>query len=250
MTMQTAFDCGDKDKLLAYLYGEAPPEECAAVEAHLAACPACAAELEALREVRTSLASWAPPDVALGFRLVRGAGLAREGPWWRRGRSPAWAAAAAAVVLVATAAAIAVLRIEVRVGPDGVVVRTGGEWPTPPSAPRVGADRPWRADLIALEERLRRELAARVASPASPPAVDEAALMRRVRALVEASEARQRRELALRVAQVTAELQAERQADLRRIDQRLGQLAGLTGAEVAKQRELVNYLMRVSSRRP
>lgn len=247
MTTDRPFECADKERLVAYLYGEASAADRAAVAAHLETCAACAAELDALRDVRTSLACWGAPQVELGFRVVRHPVRPTAAGWWRALRP---VAVAAAVMLVAAAAA-AVAKIELRVGREGLVVRAGASPAPAPASVREGVDRPWRTDLEALEARLRRELATRtptaVADKSTP---DEAALLRRVRAMVEASEARQQRELALRIAQVAAEMQTQRQADLTRLDQRLGQLAGLTGAEVAKQRELMNYLIRVSSRRP
>jgi hypothetical protein len=242
MTSEPAFGCPDKEQLIAYVYGEATEEEGAAIARHLPGCAACAADEAGLRRVRTTLAAWRPPEVALGFRIVRGREVGT--PWWRRGSL--WAAAAA--LLLATAAVVA--KVEVRVDRDGIVVRAGGgSAAASAAAPRPA--KPWLADLAALEQRLRRELASTHPAPAPlARGVDEAALLRRVRALIEASEARQQRELAWRVAQVASEMHAQRQADLLRIEQRFGHLAGLTGLEVAKQRELMNYLLRVSSRRP
>jgi hypothetical protein len=68
-----------------------------------------------------------------------------------------------------------------------------------------------------------------------------------MRALVAESEQRQQRELALRVAQLQRDFDGQRRADLRRIQDNLGQLGGWTGAEVARQRDVLNYLLRVSS---
>ena len=107
---------------------------------------------------------------------------------------------------------------------------------------------------MALERTLRSEIARQtrtqaaatpLASTAGSPDEDDRVL-RRVRALVAENEQRHQRELALRVAQVARELEAQRQADLLEIQQGFGQLAGVTGAEVARQRELMNYLIRVS----
>ena len=54
--MTLVMKCDDKDRLIAYLYGEDTPGDRAAVEAHLARCTGCAAELASLRLVRTHLA--------------------------------------------------------------------------------------------------------------------------------------------------------------------------------------------------
>ena len=73
-------------------------------------------------------------------------------------------------------------------------------------------------------------------------------LLRRVRALVEESERQQQRELALRVAQVIRDVNAQREGDLVKIDRSLGLIQSNTGVEAMKQRELLNYLVRVSQK--
>jgi hypothetical protein len=67
-----------------------------------------------------------------------------------------------------------------------------------------------------------------------------------MRAIVEESEQRQQRELALRLAAVISEVNAQRAADLRRIDRSLGTLENNLGIEVMRQRQSLNYLTRVS----
>ena len=61
-------------------------------------------------------------------------------------------------------------------------------------------------------------------------------MLRRVRALVDESEQRQQRELALRVAEVLRDVNAQRQADLVKIDRSLGVVQNNLGVEVMKQR--------------
>ena len=171
--------CEDKSALVAYVYDECTADERRAVEAHLAKCGACRAEIEGLRGLRGHLAHWTPP-----------------------------------------------------VAPPG-----GG---TPAAAP-------WRDQLRALEASLRRDLAPVPAAPqASAP--NEAAVLQQVRALIAASEARQQRELALGFAQLTQDMDQQRRADWARIHAGFGRLEGLTGAGVAQQREMLNYVMRVSGR--
>ena len=70
-----------------------------------------------------------------------------------------------------------------------------------------------------------------------------------MRGLLDESERRQQRELALRVAEVLRDVNAQRAADLVRIDRSLGIVQNNTGVEVAKQRELLNYLVRASSQK-
>ena len=75
--------------------------------------------------------------------------------------------------------------------------------------------------------------------------------MRRVRAMVDDSERRQERELALRLAEAMRELNAQRQADLVKIDRSIGAMQNNTGLEILRTRETINninnYLVRTSS---
>jgi hypothetical protein len=66
--------------------------------------------------------------------------------------------------------------------------------------------------------------------------------------MIDESEQRQRRELALRSAELVRDFDAQRNVDLARIERTLGQMDGTTGVEVAQQRQMLNYLMRVSQR--
>ena len=45
-----------------------------------------------------------------------------------------------------------------------------------------------------------------------------------------------------------SDVNAQRQADLSKIDHNLGLIQNTTGVEILKQREAVNYLLRVSQR--
>jgi hypothetical protein len=119
---------------------------------------------------------------------------------------------------------------------------------------------PWRADLAALERQLRSEFRAagqpglglqQTSAQTGFAAVNSARdgeILRRVRALLEESERKQQRELALRVAQVIRDVNAQREADLVKIDRSLGLIQNNTGVEAMKQRELLNYLVRVSQK--
>ena len=83
--------------------------------------------------------------------------------------------------------------------------------------------------------------------PAAASAGD-AQMLERVRAMIQDSEQRQQRELALRTAEVVRDFDAQRRVDLTRIERTLGQMDGTTGVEVEQQRQMLNYLMRVSQR--
>lgn len=78
--------------------------------------------------------------------------------------------------------------------------------------------------------------------------MSDAEFLARMRELVEASEQRQQRELALRLSQVVRDVETQRRVDLARVADSLGIVEGRTGLAVAEQRDLLNYLVRVSSR--
>ncbi len=251
--------CDRKELIVEYLYGECDADERARFERHLLDCPECTAEVAALTSVRAALADWAPPAPALGFKIVREP--VRPRATWPL---PAWAQAIAAILLLAVAAAVA--NIEVRYGPDGLVITTGWRRAAPAVTASAGAERalptgttgaPWRADLASLERQLRHDFIAPRGVQLSPAgsaagATDNDLLLRRVRTLIAESERQQQRawerELALRVAEVVRDVDSQRRADLVRIEQGLGQLEGRTGMEAAQQREILNYLVRVSQK--
>jgi hypothetical protein len=260
--MSTTYRCDDKDTLIAYLYNEIDPGLRQQVDEHLRTCAACAAEAGALAGVREGLGAWAPPEKAFGFTIVptgdADAGAARAevapppGGW---ATVPVWAQAAAAVLVLAVGVSVA--NIQVRSGPDGLVITTG--WMAPAAGPGVtsasaapATEADWKPALAALEASLRQELRARgeaapaASSRASAPVADEATIRRVARALIDESEAQQRRELALRLTQFGRDLEVQRQADFVRIERGIGRVEGMAGAEIARQRQMVNYLMRVS----
>ena len=147
--MSETFRCGDNPELVAYLYDDCEPGQREAIAAHLTQCAACAAELASLRATRQQLATWRPPDVALGFRVTRSDAAdetpvlpfaARSAPpeapqclperldgvpqrlperldgapyggarWWQR-PLPAWAQVAAAVAIFASGIALGAAR--------------------------------------------------------------------------------------------------------------------------------------------
>jgi hypothetical protein len=254
--MTETFACDDKEQLVAYLYDELGDAARARVDVHVRHCDSCAGELAGLGGVRRELAGWSPPDVALGFSVVSTAAAPASRSVWRE--VPAWAQLAAAVLVMGIGLAVA--NLQVRYGEAGLVVTTG--WMTPVAAPvpevaqavaAPATDEAWRAELAALEQRIRDAMPASpplvaASDRASAPAVDTEALLRQVNALVEASELRQRQELAYRLTQFNRDMEMQRRADLVRIERGVGQIEGRTGAEVARQREMLNYLVRASQR--
>ncbi len=245
-------DCPEKEALVACAYEECEAAERERVERHLRSCAACAAELDGFTALRGMLREWAPPDARLGFRVVADrdaepAGARTAPSWWFRGPRPAWGVALAAASVVLAGAALA--GVEVRYGDEGLVFRIGWTEPAPggaapaagegggaPPGPAAGAGGPppWRADLAALEEQLRGELAARrtgaaagrpapaAAGPVVPAGDD---LLREVRALMAESERRQRQEFASGLMRLAQEVDLHRQADQLRMQQEVDSLA-------------------------
>jgi hypothetical protein len=272
--------CEEKELLVGYLYDDLANGQRAAFETHLRGCTECRTELKALRGVRADLAAWAPPEPDFGFRVVRGGRDAAAQdlrtvmpapvPSWRAWWTPAAGFAAAAVLVLAAAASLA--HIEVRRGPDGITVRTGwsafapaatsaasgsfGGTTSSSSAQDVRLSPTTDAGFIAeIERRLdaleaasSRDSGVRNASALSARSSD-AEIIRRVRDLLAQSENRQQGELALRISQVIRDVNAQRVADLTRIQQGLGRIDATVTAEVAARHDLTNYVLTIPSAR-
>jgi hypothetical protein len=248
--------CAEREALIGFLYGETDELEKRRVERHIEVCASCAVEVGELRSVQEQLPSWEAPEVPLGFRVVPDPATTSV---WKAWQLPAWLQAAAAVFLVAGAAAVA--NLDVRYGAEGFVIRTGWSARAPEAASDASVQ--WRAELAALEQRMRRDLSAPapvdsalIASitpaPGQPAGAGTASsrdadVIRQVRELVQASERKQQQELALRMAQLARDVDMQRRADLVRIEQGLGQIEGQTGAAIAQQREWLDQLVRVSA---
>ena len=238
----------DNDALFAYVYGECEPQDRERVEAHLAACGRCAAEVEAFGSVRGSLQTWDVPRASSGIRVVSERDALR-GPWWSFALRPAWGLAAAAGLVFGIG--LAVGGVEMRIVDGGFIVQVGspaqpGEQEAPAAAAAEaapglaisgvpnGAGAPWRVDLAQLESELRRDLASEQAS--LPPPEPEV-LLEQVRGLISQSELRQQQERALWLTEFAQELDMQRRADQQQFQQELGALEGFA-----------DYLVQVSQR--
>jgi putative zinc finger protein len=242
--------CGytaDRDEtLIAYLYGESDGGPRAAFEAHLATCERCRHELAELRGMRTSLQAWTPPEAAVaGGGSLFGSPVRRRGAWLRE--IPVWAQAAAALLVLGVSAGLA--NLNVRYDGNGLTIRTGWTGAAPSAVSRSASDpstgattAPWRADLDALEQRLRAEAAAAPVRTQDAADVSDAQVLRRVRALIQESERKQQNEVALRIAEVAREFDTKRGSDLANIDRSIRTLQSNTGIEVARYGQIVNYL--------
>ena len=252
-------DCDNHDALIGYLYDEGAPVERTAVAAHLVTCTRCAAELAALRATRLDLAAWAPPDAQLGFRIVAdappadvasdtAAPILRPTRWWSQ-PMPAWAQAAAAILIFATGAGLGALRSTQTPAsaPVAALSSVTASSPAPAAGSAVSAQQ-----LAQLEQRLRAEMTSvgvgAGTGTATPAGTGTAPTLAEVRALIQESEQRQQRDLALRTAEVIRDFDTQRRGDLARIEQTFGQMEGNTGVQVEQQRQMLNYLLRVSQR--
>ena len=249
-----SFNCSDKDTLIAYIYRECDAETREAVDAHLAACPACTDEVAGFGMVRESLSQWAPPDRVGGFRLVRDedeaaapARVLRPARWWQA-PLPTLAKVAAAILLFAGGAALA--NLEVRYDKDGFVVRTGWQAAAVQVAAPVprgdvgalaAAGRPCRSSGPRRFRRVPRPSSRRssvnsATSSASssrrsgprprPPApaqvagnvsFDENRVMQRVYTALDESERRQQVNVASYMSRLANDLQSGRAIDMRRV---------------------------------
>jgi len=180
--------CEQRERVLDYLYDEAPDASRRDMERHLETCDDCRAEVRALRSVRDDLLAWAvpnPPSVWTPFAPVPVV------PWFRQ--VPAWAMAAAASVMfvMGSAGGYAASTLAARGSQDAAVGS-----PTPAVVQALDAE--------AVGALVRRELAsARVEAekpvvtvPAAAPefrldAATEQRLLARATELVGVSEERQ-----------------------------------------------------------
>jgi hypothetical protein len=240
----------DKELLIAYVYEDISDMDRVRFERHLRECAACRGEIAAIRTVRQDLATWDPPQPNLDFSVTQG-----HRPSWRAWWTPALGLAAAAVLLLAAAAAVA--NVEVSYGQNGFAVRTGWNRPAAPVANAsvdVAADTRAasidRTTVADVDRRLRQlEAASSHGSPVRQVSVvpgarlSDSEILRRVRDLLAQSESRQQQELALRIAQVIHDVDAQRVADLTRIQQGLGRIDALTTQEAAAHRDLANYIL-------
>jgi hypothetical protein len=245
--------------LVAYLYDDLPAADRVAFESHARQCDACREELRQLRGTREHLASWAPPEPAFDIQVVGRA----DPPPRRAAWVPAWGlAAAASLLLLAGAAAIA--NLDVRVGPDGLVVRTGWAGAVQPEAPARPAETPvavspagpdMSGELLALDARLREletAMTGAATAPVAAPAggVDRAAIEAaeaRLRQLIAESERRQRTEVAVQITQMWRDLNAVRASDFVRVQESLDRVQGQTNYQLRQHRDQVqSQLYRVT----
>jgi hypothetical protein len=113
-------NCNMREALVAYLYGEASPEEGQRVQTHLTECAACSQELEAFERVRGMLRQWQLDDLPV-VRVVSDRPVGERSVLAvLKGLSsltPLWAKALGAVAMAVLV--LAVLGTDVSVGRGG-----------------------------------------------------------------------------------------------------------------------------------
>ena len=243
----------DQELLLSYLYDELPTSDRQAFDRHLASCADCRAEVDGLRGTRAHLTSWTPPEPDLGFHVVRSTTPAvPPRRWWHA--SPAWGLAAAAVLVAAVSAAIA--NVEVRVGGDGIVVRTGWNRDATGAAQAPADLARSASDVQRVETRLKElesQLAARPAATVVPAAIggrmSDAEIVRYVRQQLSESEQRQQSMLASQILQVNRDTEVARRADFDRLLVAYRELQGTNFQTSRSVKALEDHFMRVGLQR-
>jgi anti-sigma factor RsiW len=247
----------NKEQLVGYLYDELDGAERSSFEAHLAACAECRAEVAGLRRTRQHLTTWAPPEPEFNFHIVRGPAAPPAARRWF-GFVPQWAMAAAAGVLVLAGAA-AIAHVELRYGPDGLVVRTG--WAEAASAPVSAATQaatPAAANAVSSEQltavlrvlesrllELERVQATQTMKASAP--MQAAITVPELRKILAQNEARQREEMNLQIAQIWKDFSAARVTDFTRLQDVIGRAQGVTNQQLRQHRESIEGLYRVSA---
>jgi hypothetical protein len=166
-------------------------------------------------------------------------------------------AAAAGVLVLAGAAAIA--HVELRYGPDGLVVRTG--WAEAASAPVSAATQaatPAAANAVSSEQltavlrvlesrllELERVQATQTMKASAP--MQAAITVPELRKILAQNEARQREEMNLQIAQIWKDFSAARVTDFTRLQDVIGRAQGVTNQQLRQHRESIEGLYRVSA---
>ena len=245
--MNDIFQCGDSAALIAYLYDECAPDELALITAHIKGCATCASEIDSLSATRRTLASWTPPDLALGFRITRedeprpARILEPRIAWWRA-PLPAWAQAAAALVIFGAGLSVGAVRNTAPGQPAKAVLV-----PAVPVAAQPAASSVSRDDLAQLEARFKAELtqlrsSSNTATPVVAHGSDEA-LIAQVKTLLEQSEENQRRDFTVRMVDLAGNIETQRRVDLASVRQQMGLQQGAIGTELRQQREVLGRLV-------
>ena len=251
----------DREAVLAsYLYDDLETAERVAFDSHVMTCLPCRSELAELRQVRTTLGKWAPPEPARVLAFETRTPNPEPRTWWHH--VPVWAQVAAAMLVLGVSASIA--NLDIRYDRSGLNVTTG--WSKPASvapvamsataeqaavATTVSNDGVSREEFNQLRAQLQSELRARAsmvrsASAAVPTAaatMPDGEFERRVRALLDESEKNQKKELAVRLVQLQRDINTLLQNERGQTDQLFRNVTNTYGSQMQNQQKQINYLL-------
>src|SRR5262245_40092945 len=162
------------EAIVAYVYDELGADEHDRFARHLRGCGECREEVAQFSDVRQQLAAWTPPALdslvadrsrltSAGDTLAVPPSAARSTGWWA---IPVWAQVVAAMLClgVGTGVGAGLAGLRVTYGSQGLTIAAGRSSVAPeaagPATDRARADAATRADLAALEQQLRSEIAA------------------------------------------------------------------------------------------
>jgi hypothetical protein len=244
--MNDIFQCGDSAALVAYLYDECASDEHALITAHLKGCATCASEIDGLTATRRTLATWTPPELALGFRITRederSAKILEPRIAWWRAPLPAWAQAAAALVIFGAGLSVGMVRTTTPAETVAPKTESAVQLAPQPVASNVSRD-----ELAQLEQKIKSEIAQIRSSPnTATPIVtrgSDDALIAQVKSLIEESEANQRKDFTLRMVELAGNIENQRRVDMASVRQQIGLQQGAIGTELRQQREVLGRLV-------
>ncbi|HVF51837.1 MAG TPA: hypothetical protein VNA19_17265 [Pyrinomonadaceae bacterium] len=179
--------CERGEDLVAYMYGEAGPEDAGIFRSHLSECAVCREEFEAFGGVREAVGAWRAealaftPSLAQDKAVAPPVAVSRHAAGRKRSASaalreffalsPLWlrAGALAASLLICALASLTLARTEIRWDANGIAFQTGVgervvrervEVPTPsaPASTEIDAIVAERVKAELAAERARREL--------------------------------------------------------------------------------------------
>ena len=226
-----------RENLVAHLYGELPPDEARAFEAHRSQCSDCQREYEALAKVSRAMQNWhlaeEPWTVTETAAAPRGRGLRSWfSSWWSQPVGlPRWAMGGA--LAMALAAIVVANQLQVFVDRGDLVVRWGER-----TTPSMVAETAGSSDL----------------APAGMLGLEGDYLVQQVSNMISESEQRQLRATEKMVGYFAERLNQERENDLRTVSYRMGTASDQTYRELDRTNRRLDQMAQIlaasEARRP
>lgn len=218
-----------KEQLIGYLYQDMEPGEQAAIEAHLAQCPACQRELEELSSTTETLRAWPDeePNMNLVFVQEKMSRWKARMPSWLRRWSGRRLTVSVAVGIATVLVVLALVNLEATYGHGNFSVKLS-------LLPRPSVDSESPQDPLAAPVT-RGELAAW--QQESLPLILE---------MIQIAEERQRRERNLALAQFARDMDLQRRQDLRLVGEGLEVVELSTQNRFRRTDEVLHQLLTVA----